>query len=338
MKEALFYKKLKNEIVQCQLCPHFCTLKDSERGKCGVRENKKGVLYSLVYGKPCSLALDPIEKKPFYHFLPGQFALSIATVGCNLKCKQCQNYEISQAKPEEVQVREIKPKEIVEEAKKQNVKIISYTYTEPLVAYEYVLDMAKLAKKAGIKNTIVSNGFINPTPLKELCKYIDGANIDLKSIRDKFYREICEARVAPVLETLKILKEKGVWTEITNLLIPTLNDSEKDIKELVKWVKENLGTRTPLHFTAFYPCYKLSHLSPTPIETLKKARKISLQEGLEYVYTGNIQDEEGDSTFCPKCRKILVRRRLFSIIENNLKQGRCKYCNRKIDGFWGIKN
>lgn len=334
MKEALFYKKLKKGIVQCQLCPHFCTLKNGERGKCGVRENKKGRLFSLVYGKPCSLALDPIEKKPFYHFMPGQQALSIATFGCNLKCKHCQNWKISQANPDESMAREISPEEVIKIAKEKNIKIISYTYTEPTIFYEYMLDIAKLAKKAGIKNTIVSNGFINPLPLKKLCRYIGGANIDLKSISDKFYKEVCEARVSPVLETLKILKKEKVWTEITNLIIPTLNDSEKDIKELVKWVKENLGKEAVLHFTAFYPTYKLSHLPPTPIETLKKARKIALQEGLKYVYTGNVQDEEGDSTFCPKCEKTLVKRRLLSIIENNLKKGRCSRCNEKVDGVW----
>ena len=218
-KEALFYKKLKNKIVQCELCPHFCTIKNGERGKCRVRENQNGKLISLVYGKPCSLALDPIEKKPFYHFLPGQQALSIASVGCNLACKHCQNYEISQAKPEEIPSLNLSPEQVIKEAKKQNVKIISYTYTEPTIFYEYMLDTAKLAKKSGLKNTIVSNGFINPKPLKQLCKYIDGANIDLKSISDDFYKKICGARVEPILEALKIYKYEGVWLEITNLII-----------------------------------------------------------------------------------------------------------------------
>ncbi len=334
MREALFYKKLKDGSVQCQLCPHFCVLKEKERGKCGVRENRDGKLVSLAYGRPCSLAIDPIEKKPFYHFLPGEAALSLATVGCNLKCKFCQNSEISQARPEEVPFKEIKPEEIVEMAKKQGTKIIAYTYTEPTIFYEYMLETAKLAKKAGIKNVIVSNGFINPVPLKKLCKYIDGANIDLKSIEDKFYREVCEARVKPILETLKILKKEKIWTEITNLIIPTLNDSEGGIKKLVEWVKENLGKETVLHFTAFYPCHKLLGLSPTPIETLKKARKIALDRGIKYVYTGNLPDEEGNNTFCPKCNKMLIQRRLFSITENNLNKGKCPKCHEKIDGVW----
>jgi len=334
MGGALFYKKLKKEIVQCQLCPHFCTLKNGERGKCGVRENKKGKLFSLVYGKPCSLALDPIEKKPFYHFLPGQQALSIATVGCNLKCKHCQNWEISQANPNETETREIKPEEIIKIAKEKNIEIISYTYSEPTIFYEYMLDIAKLAKKKGIKNTIVSNGFINPEPLRKLCKYIDGTNIDLKGINDEFYKEVCEARVSPVLKTLKILKQEKVWTEITNLLIPTLNDGEKDIRDLIDWIIKNLGKEVVLHFTAFYPTYKLSYLPSTPPGTLKKAREIAIKKGMKYVYTGNIQDEKGDSTFCPKCKKTLIKRREFSVIENNLKKGRCSRCNEKVDGVW----
>ena len=333
MKQALFYKQLKNNIVQCQLCPHFCTLKEGERGKCGVRENQRGRLFSLVYNQPCSLCLDPIEKKPLYNFLPGKLALSIATVGCNLECKHCQNYEISQANPDDFPIKEITPKQIIKEAKEKKVRIISYTYTEPTIFYEYMLDIAKLAKKEGIKNMIVSNGFINPQPLRELCKYIDSANIDLKSIDDDFYRKICSARVEPVLETLKTLKKQGVWLEITNLLIPGLNDKEKEIKKLVKWVKENLGTKVPVHFTAFYPTYKLSHLPPTSIETLKKARRIAMKH-LKYVYIGNIPDSDGDTTFCPKCGKTLIKRRLFSIIENNLKRGKCSSCNEKIDGVW----
>jgi pyruvate formate lyase activating enzyme len=333
MKQALFYKKLKNNIVQCQLCPHFCTIEDGKRGTCEVRENEGGELISLVYGKPCSVSFDPIEKKPLYHFLPGQITLSIATAGCNLNCKHCQNWEISQARPEKIPNMPLSPEQVVKEAKKNKVKIISYTYTEPTIFYEYMLDIAKLAKKAGIKNTIVSNGFINPDPLKELCKYIDAANIDLKSIDDDFYKRICDGRVSPVLEALKILKEEKVWIEITNLLIPELNDGEKDIEKLVDWIKENLSDTVPLHFTAFYPCYKLSDLPPTKIETLKKARQAAMKK-LNYVYTGNIPDSDGDNTFCPKCKKPVIKRRLFSIIENNLNGKKCPSCNEKIDGIW----
>lgn len=334
MKQALFYKKLKGRILQCVLCPHYCTLKENETGKCKVRKNINGILYSLSYEQPVAINLDPIEKKPLYNFLPGTMAFSIGMAGCNLRCLHCQNWEMSQKGPEEIPVPKISVKEMVKKALKSKCPIMSYTYSEPLVSYEYVLDIAKLAKKAGIKNMIVSNGFINPEPLKQLCKYIDGANIDLKSINDKFYREICGARVNPVLETLKILKQKRIWLEITNLLIPTLNNSEKDIKELVLWVKKNLGVSVPLHFTAFYPTYKLSHLPSTSIETLKKARQIALKAGLKYVYTGNLPDEEGDDTFCSKCNKMLIKRSVFSVTENNLKRGRCDKCDEKIEGVW----
>ncbi len=335
MKQALFWKKLKDKVVQCQLCPHYCTLKLGETGKCKVRQNKNGNLYSLVYSHPCAVSIDPIEKKPFYHFLPGQKALSIATVGCNLKCEHCQNWQISQLIGEDISSEKISPEQVIKKARQENVKIISYTYTEPTIFYEYMLDIAKLAKKQGMKNTIVSNSFINPKPLKQLLPFIDSANIDLKSMSDDFYKKTCGARLNPILESLKILKQNRIWIEITNLLIPTLNDSEKDIKKLVRWIKNNLGTEVPIHFTAFYPTYKLSYLPSTNIKTLKKARRIALEQGIKYVYTGNLPDEDGNNTFCYKCGSVLIKRRLFSITENNIKQGRCKYCNIKIKGFWG---
>lgn len=333
MKEALYYKKLKDKVVQCELCPQFCVLKDGECGKCHARENQNGKLISLVYGKPCSFNSDPIEKKPFYHFMPGQEAMSIATAGCNFNCKHCQNYEISQAKPEFVPSFDLTPEEAVAKTKYALMKIISYTYTEPTVFYEYMHDIAKIAKKQKVKNALVSNGFINQKPLIELCRFIDGANIDLKSINDKFYREICNGKVKPVLETLKTLQKKGVWIEITNLIIPTLNDSTKDIKNLVLWVKKNLGCDVPLHFSAFWPTYKLTNIPATSIDTLKKARKIALDEGLHYVYTGNLPDMEGSTTFCPKCKKPVIARRGYTIVENKLKKGKCS-CGGKIAGVW----
>ncbi len=332
MKQALYWKKLKKKIIQCQLCPHFCIIKPGEVGKCKVRKNINGKLYSLVYGKPCSFNLDPIEKKPLYHFLPGQQAISIATPGCNLNCLHCQNYEISQAKPEEISSLNLMPKQIIEKTK-QRAKIISYTYTEPTIFYEYMLDISKLAKKEKIKNTIVSNGFINPKPLNQLCKYIDGANIDLKSINPEHYKKICQARLEPVLEAIKILHEKKVWLELTNLIIPSLNDSLAEIKKLIRWIKDNLGLDVPLHFTAFYPTYKLMNLPPTSIEILRKARQEAKKAGLHYVYTGNLPDEEGSTTFCPKCNQPAIKRDGFFVIYNNLKNGRCK-CGEKIAGVW----
>lgn len=331
--EALYYKKLKNNVIQCQLCPRFCIIKEGERGFCKVRENKKGKLYSLVYGKPCSANFDNIEKKPLYHFLPGQLTFSIATVGCNLACKHCQNWQISQARPKDVPTLTLTPKAVVDKTKKI-CKTISYTYTEPTIFYEYMIDCAKLAKKQGIKNTIVSNGFINQKPLTELYKYIDGVNIDLKSIDNTFYKDVCSGQVQPVLDSLITLKNKGIWIEITNLLIPGLNDKEKDIKKLINWIKKNLGKDTPLHFTAFYPCYKLMNLPPTNVETLRKARKLAIDAGLHYVYTGNLPNEEGNTTFCPKCKKELIKRSGFTVIENNIIKGKCRFCNEKIAGVW----
>ena len=334
VKEALFYKKLKNDTVRCELCPIFCVIKNNERGNCKVRKNINGKLISLVYGKPCSIATDPIEKKPFYHFLPKEKALSIATLGCNFHCLNCQNAEISQEVPEKIPGDYFPPEKIVEIAEKEKVRIISYTYTEPTIFYEYMIDIAKLAKAKGIKNVIVSNGYINPKPLKQLCKYIDGANIDLKGISDKFYREICSGTLAPVLETLKILKENKIWTEVTNLIIPGRNDSKKDTLKLVRWVKKNLGKDVPLHFSAFFPCYKLLTTPPTSFETLKKARQIAIKEGMHYVYTGNISDEEGSTTFCPKCKKPVIKREGYYVIINNLKQEKCYNCKKKISGIF----
>ena len=333
-KEALFYKKLgEGGNIRCELCPHFCFLKNNEIGKCRARQNINGKMISLVYGKLCSMAIDPIEKKPLYHFFPGEKTLSIATAGCNLSCKFCQNWQISQANPDEVTSLILKPEDIIKEAIKQKSKIISYTYTEPSIMIEYLLDTAKLARKKRLRNVLVSNGFINPLPLQELCKYIDAANIDLKSISNDFYERVCNARLEPVLETLKILKENNVWLEITNLIIPGLNDSTQDIERLVSWISKNLGRNVPVHFSAFFPTYKMLNLPPTPTESLKKARNIALSRGLNYVYTGNIQDNEGDTTFCPKCKKALIKRKFFSITENKLMKGKCP-CGEKIVGVW----
>jgi pyruvate formate lyase activating enzyme len=338
MKEAEFYKvlKKKEKIIQCFLCPHFCTLKTEEIGKCGVRKNIDGKLFSLVYGKPISIAVDPIEKKPLYHFLPGEKTLSIATVGCNLSCEHCQNFEISQGvkKSKKVTGENVSAKEIVKMAKQENSKAISYTYTEPTIFTEYILDIAKIAKKEKIKNITVTNGFINPLPLKRICNLLDASNIDLKSIKEDFYENICGARLNPVLEAIKIMHKNGVWIELTNLLIPGLNDSENEIKKLVLWVKKNVGVNVPLHFSAFYPDYHLMNLPPENAEIVKKARKIALKEGLNFVYTGNIEDEEGNNTYCPKCKKLLIKRKGFYVIENKLNKGKCFNCKEKIPGVW----
>jgi Pyruvate-formate lyase-activating enzyme len=332
-KEALYWRKL-GEDIQCQLCPHFCLLKEGQTGKCHARKNISGELISLVYNKPCSLAIDPIEKKPLYHFLPGQKSLSLATSGCNLSCGFCQNFEISQCSIDDIKALEISPSEVVKEAKKKKAKIIAYTYTEPTIFYEYALDIAKEARKNKIKNVTVTNGFINQEPLKELCNYLDASNIDLKSINPEFYKQVCKAELAPVLESIKTMKEKGVWIELTNLLIPGLNDSVEDISKLVSWIKRNLGRDTPLHFTAFYPSFKLLNLPPTSLEILTKARNIALAQGINYVYTGNLIDDEGNNTYCPKCKKLLIKRKYFEVIDNKIKNGKCFNCSEKIPGIW----
>ncbi len=333
MKEASYYKKLKNGNVKCVLCPRECVIKQNSYGFCNARKNIDAKLYSMVYARPCAVHIDPIEKKPLYHFIPGEKALSVGTIGCNLECKHCQNFTMSRAKPENILTEEISPEELVELAIKNKCRIISYTYNEPTVFFEYMLDCAKIAKKQEIKNTIVSNGFINQEPLKELCKYIDGANVDLKSFNNKFYKNICSAWLEPVLESLKTLKQKKVWLEITNLIISTLNDNLKEMKKMCLWVKENLGTDVPLHFTAFYPCYNLLGLPQTSPEILKKARKIALKTGIKYSYVGNVFTAEENNTYCPKCKKLLIERTGFGIVKNNIKNNKC-FCGEKIAGVF----
>ena len=333
MKKAMFWEKKKGKVVQCHLCPRLCVIKDGKRGNCRVRENKDGTLYSLVYGKACVVALDPIEKKPLFHFLPGSKTFSIGTAGCNLHCKFCQNWTTSQAEPEEVQTEPLSPKEVVDFALKNGCKSIAYTYNEPIVYYEYVLDTAKLARKKGLKNIIVCSGFINQEPLLEWCKYIDAANIDLKSFDDKFYRKITTAWLEPVLESIKTLHEKGIWLELTNLIVPTLNDGMKKINEMCIWIKKNIGTDVPLHFSSFYPCYLLRNLPPTPPKIVLKAREVALKSGLNYVYAGNIMTEKEGNTYCPKCNSLVVERNGFEVTENNIKSNKCKN-KHKIPGVW----
>ena len=283
----MYYIKKENNLVQCNLCPKTCIIKPNNFGNCNARKNIKGKLYSVVYNKVCSIAIDPIEKKPLYHFMKGSKVFSIGTTGCNLHCKFCQNWTTSQTKPEDNHT-EITPERIIQETINSGCKIIAYTYNEPIIFYEYVLDTAKLSKKKGLKNVLVCNGFINQEPLKELLPYIDAANIDLKSIEDSFYRKYCDAWLNPILETLKTIKKEKVHLEITNLIIPKLNDNMKKIDELCKWIKKNLGNDIPLHFSAFFPCYKMINKETTPKETLFKAKKIAEKNNIKYIHLGNI--------------------------------------------------
>jgi len=333
-EEALYYQQADNKNVQCLLCPRKCIIPPGKRGFCGVRENQDGKLYTLVYGEAAAVHIDPIEKKPLFHFLPGATAFSIATAGCNLRCKFCQNWEISQIKPEDIKPILISPEEVVREAKKSGAATIAYTYTEPTVFYEYMLDTAILARKEGIKNVMHSAGFINEEPLRNLCKYLDAANIDLKGFTQKYYNDMCLGNLDDVLRTLKILKEEGVHLEITNLILPNFNDSDEQIRAMCVWIKENLGADTPIHFSRFWPMYKMVNLSPTPVSTLEKARDIAKSIGLKYVYIGNVPGHQGETTFCPKCGKALIMRVGYTITANNLVKGKCKFCGEKIEGMW----
>lgn len=332
--EAMHYKQLGDKIVQCQLCPNRCTLPNLARGLCGVRINLEGELYSLVYGKPVAVHIDPIEKKPFSHFLPGTTAFSISTAGCNLGCIFCQNWQISQAKPEEADHYNFDPEKIVEMAIEAKSPTIAYTYTEPTVFYEYMLATAKLAKKKGLRNVMHSCGYINPGPLKELLKYMDACNIDLKGFSEDYYQKMCYGHLDPVLKTIKVVKQSGVWLEITNLVIPGKNDDPKMIRSMCRWIKENVGPDVPLYFSAFYPQYKLTGVPPTPVETLEKAYAIAKEEGLNYVYIGNVYGHLKENTYCPRCGKILIKRMGYAIEENNIVDGKCKFCGNKIPGVW----
>jgi len=335
LKEAMFYIKLENNKVQCKLCPRECVIALGKRGFCRVRENQNGKLYSLVYGMPCSVDIGPIEKAPLYHFYPGHKRLCLATVSCNLRCKYCHNWHISQIAPEELkQTYQLSPQEVINLAKKYGLGSISFTYTEPTVFYEYIYDISKLAKEQGIKTSIVSNGFINPEPLKKLIKVLDAVKIDLKGFSEKFYQQICSAELKPVLRTLEILKQENKYFEIVNLIIPTLNDSEDEIREMCRWIKEKLGDEVPIHFTRFSPAYKLIHLPPTPIKKLEKAHEVAKEVGLKYVYIGNVPGHKYNSTYCPKCKKLLIERCHFEVRKNEVVKGKCKYCGKEIVGIW----
>jgi pyruvate formate lyase activating enzyme len=334
MKEAHLYKKLKEGKVQCQNCAHYCIILPGKRGICGVRENRDGKLYSLVYGKAIAVNIDPIEKKPFFHFLPGSYSLSIATVGCNLKCLNCQNSDISQApKPNKpVLGEELTPEKIVEIALENKLPSISYTYTEPSIFSEYALDTMKLAKKAGLKNAWVTNGFLSKELLEIISPYLDAANVDLKGFTEEFYQKTCGAKLKPVLETLKRMKEKGIWVEVTTLVIPTLNDDEKTFKGIANFIKKELGPETPWHISQFCGAisWQLKDLPDTPVEILERAYKIGKETGLKYVYTGNVPGLPSEGIFCPKCNALCINRLGYSV-ERFDKNGKCPKCGENLN-------
>ena len=304
-------KDKKDKKIICKLCPNNCVIADGKSGLCGTRINIDGKFYSTTYGYPCSIHLDPIEKKPLYHYYPGQEILSFGTFGCNMFCKGCQNYDITRADVNKTisasnAPKYYSPEDIIDIAMENDIKLIAYTYNEPTIFFEYMIDIAKLARKNGIKNVIVSNGYINPAPLKELCKYIDAANIDIKGITEKFYRQYSRVSIEPVLKTVKMLHEVGIWIELTNLIIPGLNDDEKDMHKLCEWICDNVGKNVPVHFSRFYPYYHAMDIPPTPPLTLEKARTIALKTGIKYVYIGNLGFL--DNTYCDKCKELLIDR------------------------------
>jgi pyruvate formate lyase activating enzyme len=332
--EASWYRKLADRKVECQLCPQACTVADAERGTCGVRENRAGTYVTLVHGLACSLHVDPIEKKPLFHVLPGEQAFSYATAGCNVECKFCQNWEISQFRPEQVRAYYLPPDALAAAARRSGAKLTAATYSEPVVFWEYVRDAARAARKVGLRPTVVSNGYIQEQPLRDVLPLLDAVKVDLKSFRDRFYIEQIRGKLEPVLKALEIVRGSGVWLEIVVLLIPTLNDSESEVRDLARWVKENLGTEVPLHFTRFHPTYRLTNLPPTPVATLERAWAVAREVGLHYVYLGNVPGHPAENTVCPGCGEVLIRRIGFRIRENNLSEGRCHRCRRVIPGVW----
>ncbi len=320
--------------MECQLCPQACTVADMERGMCGVRENRNGIYLTLVHSLACAVHVDPIEKKPFFHVMPGEKALSYSTAGCNVECKFCQNWELSQFRPEQVEAYDLPPKDLVATARRAGAKLTAATYGEPVVFWEYVRDAARAANKAGIKATVVSNGFIQEQALLDVLPEISAVKIDLKAFSDDFYRQQVRGKLEPVLKTLEIIRKSGVWLEIVVLLVPTLNDSAAEIKDLSKWVADHLGPDVPVHFTRFHPTYRLTDLPPTPVATLERAWEIGRAAGLHYVYLGNLPGHPGENTMCPGCGEILIRRVGFRVISNNLESGSCPGCSRAIPGVW----
>lgn len=332
--ESPYYLKLGQGLVKCTLCPHQCRVEPGERGQCRVRENIGGKYYSRVYGNPCAVHIDPVEKKPFFNVMPGTGSFSIATAGCNFTCKFCQNWEISQNVPEKTANFHLPPQRVVDLAKKYRCASVCSTYVEPTVFFEYMYHMGKLTRGQGLLNLCHSNGFINPKPLKDLAPYLDGACIDLKSFDNEFYLKVTGGELAPVLAALKLLRKLGVHVEIVNLVIPTLNDDMKTIGRMCAWIVDNLSADTPLHFSRFYPLYKLKNLPPTTVTTLERAAKVAIKAGLRYVYLGNVPGHVLESTYCPGCKRRVIHRVGYVIRGINLNNGRCRYCDFKIAGIW----
>jgi pyruvate formate lyase activating enzyme len=332
--EGFLYTKLGNKLVMCGICPNRCMLSPGDRSVCRSKVNMNGTLYSLTYGNPCSVNVDPIEKKPLFHFKPQSKAFSIATTGCNFRCLNCQNWEISQAKPHEVRYYELFPADVIKTAQRAECESIAYTYSEAVTFFEYMIDTARIARDNRISNLWISNGYINRKPLLELCRVLDGANVNIKSFSDDIYRKLNGGRLQPVLNTFKTLHEQGIHFEITNLVVPGYVDDADMVKQMCQWILENLGPDYPLHFLRFFPKYKLDRLPATPISILIRFRKLAMDEGIRYVYVGNVSFPEGNNTYCHNCKKLLIERIGYSISTYNLDENRCKYCQTVIPGRW----
>lgn len=333
-REARFYEKSTGGMVICRLCPWECNLTPGQQGRCRARGNRDGRLHSLVYGKAVSIHVDPVEKKPFYHFLPGRAAFSLATAGCNLSCSFCQNWEISQASPDSIPSYDAPPQKLVESARREKAPIIAYTYTEPVVFAEYVLDTARAARALGIRNVMVSAGFVNPLPLQKLCGVLDAVKIDLKAFTQDFYDRLTGGRLQVVLNSLAAIRKSGTWLEIVCLVIPGRNDDPGQVKRMAAWILKSLGPDVPLHFTRFVPMYKLANLPPTPVKTLEACRNIALAAGLRFVYVGNVPGHPGNNTHCPGCKRVVIERQAYTARPTGMKNGHCAFCGRVIPGVW----
>jgi pyruvate formate lyase activating enzyme len=333
-REALHYRRLEGGAVVCGLCPHRCRLQPGDRSVCRSRVNLDGILHTLVYGNPCAIHIDPLEKKPLFHFRPGARAFSIAAAGCNLRCLNCQNWEISQAKPHEVRHEELFPEALVAAALRAGAAAVAYTYSEPIVFFEYMRDTALLARRAGLANVWVSAGYINPEPLAELLPLLDAANVNLKSFDDAVYRRLNGARLEPILETFRAMHRAGLHFEMTHLVVPGYTDDAAMVRRMCAWIAGELGPDHPLHFSRFFPKYKLDRLAPTPVPLLAEFREIAMEAGIRYVYIGNVPGHEGSHTYCHACRRRIVTRQGYQIAPEFLRDGRCTLCGAAIPGVW----
>jgi pyruvate formate lyase activating enzyme len=325
-KIASFWKKINDKKIKCSLCAHNCNIDEGKVGRCGVRKNEKGTLYTLIYGSTSSLASDPIEKKPLYHFYPGSYAFSMGTIGCNFKCSHCQNFSISTAKADFPYLKEITPEQVVALAKQHNCQGVSYTYNEPTIWHEFAFDSAKLVKKEGLYTCYVTNGYISEEPLRELSKYLDAMNIDVKSFNEDFYKKVCKSRLEPVLNTCRLANELDIHIELTYLVIPGYNDKIEDIRNFCRWIVEKLDVNTPVHFSRFHPDYNMTDVKMTPMETLLKIYEVAKEEGILFPYLGNVYHGEYENTYCPKCGSISIERNNYSISLEGLNQNNCSKC------------